>query len=118
VRPVLVVVGGVDTQDSVEVSASDDEDAIEAVAADSPHPALGERVRLRRSDGSPDHLDPLGAEDFVEVAAELRVAVVDQQSVAAPLLAQLRDEFLLGDPRPVGVLRAGDELRAGASLAR
>jgi hypothetical protein len=34
VRPVLVVVGGVDTRDSVEVSASEDEDAIEAVAAE------------------------------------------------------------------------------------
>lgn len=34
VWPVLVVVGGVDTQDSVEVSASEDEDAIEAVTAE------------------------------------------------------------------------------------
>jgi hypothetical protein len=58
VRPVLVVVRGVDTQDSVKVSASDDEDAIEAVAADRPHPTLGECVRVRRSDRSPDHLDP------------------------------------------------------------
>jgi uncharacterized protein (DUF1786 family) len=46
--PVLVVVVGVDVQNSFEVAASEDEDAIEAVAADGAHPALGERVRVRR----------------------------------------------------------------------
>ncbi len=61
------------------MSVSEDQDAIEAVAADGPDPALGECVRVRRSDRRPDHLDPLGAKDLVEGAAELRVAVVDQQ---------------------------------------
>jgi hypothetical protein len=65
------------------VSASENEDAIEAVAADGPHPALSERVRVRRLHRSPDHLDLLRAEDFVEGAAELRVAVMDQQLEAA-----------------------------------
>ena len=59
--------------------ASEDEDAIEAFASDGPHPALGERVRVRRLHGRPDHVDPLGAKDLVEAAAELRVAVMDQQ---------------------------------------
>jgi hypothetical protein len=58
--PVLVVMLGVDAEDSFEVSASDDEDAIEAVAADGAHPALGEGVRVRRSHRSADHLDPVG----------------------------------------------------------
>ena len=94
------------------MAAPDDEDAIEAVAADGSHPALSERVRVWRSNRRPDHLDLLGAEDFVEGAAELRVAIVDQQSELRLMLAQLHGEVasLLGDPRPVRVGCAGDEL--------
>jgi len=87
-RPVFVVVLDVHAQDSLEVSAPEDEDAIEAVAADGAHPALSERICVRRSHRRPDHLDPLGTKDLIEGAAELRVAVVDQQPEAALLLAQ------------------------------
>jgi hypothetical protein len=102
VWPVLVVVLGVDAYHSLEVSAPQDEDAIEAVGADSAYPALGEGACVRRLEWSPDHLDPFGAEDFVEGAAELCVAVMDQQLEAALLLAQLHDEVasLLGLPTP------------------
>jgi len=94
------------------VSASEDEDAIEAVAADGPQPALSECVRVRRPNRRPDHLDPLGAEDFVEGAAELRVAIVDQQLESRLMLAQLHGEIasLLGDPGAVRVGCAGDQL--------
>src|SRR6266540_484459 len=64
------------------MSASEDEDAIEAVAADGPHPALSERVRVRRSNRRPDHLDPLGAEDLVKGATELRVAIVEKSQAS------------------------------------
>ena len=40
---------------------------------------LAERVRVRRPDRRPDHPDALGMEDLVEGAAELRIAVADQQ---------------------------------------
>jgi hypothetical protein len=94
------------------MSASEDEDAIKAIAADGPHPALSERVRVRRSNRRPDHLDPLGAEDFVEGAAELRVTIVDQQLKLRLMLAQLHGEIarLLADPDAVRVGCAGDEL--------
>jgi len=36
-------------------------------------------VRTQRSARRPDHLDPVGAKDLVEGAAELCVTVVDQQ---------------------------------------
>jgi hypothetical protein len=87
------------------VSASKDDHAIEAVAAGGAHPALGEGVRVRRSDRRRDHLDFLGAKDLVEGVAELRVAVVDQQFEAAPLLAQLHDEVpsLLRPHAPSGL---------------
>ena len=48
VRPVLVVVAAVHAQHSFEMSASEDEDPIEAVAADGAYPALGEGVRVLR----------------------------------------------------------------------
>ena len=94
------------------MSSSEDEDAIEAVIADGPHPALSERVRVRCLHRSPDHIDPLGAEDVVEGAAELRVAIMDQQLELRLMLARLHDEVasLLGDPGAVGVGSAGDEL--------
>jgi hypothetical protein len=79
VRPVPVVVLCVHAQDTFEMSASEDEDAIQAVAADRAHPALGVGVRVRGLHGCPDHLDPLGTEDLVESTAELPVAVMDQQ---------------------------------------
>src|SRR6266511_1537052 len=116
VRPVLVVVVGVRAQDSFEVTAPPDEDAIEAVVADRAHPALSERVRVRRLHRRSDHLDAFRAEDFVEGAAELRVAVVDQQSEVASLLADLHDEVasLLRDP---GAVWAGCATNSSRRLA-
>ena len=46
-RPVFVVMLRIDGQDAVEMPASEDKDAIEAVIADGAHPALGEGVRVR-----------------------------------------------------------------------
>jgi hypothetical protein len=64
----------------------------------------------------PDDVDPLGAKDLVEGAAELPVAIMSQQSEQRLLLAQLQDEVasLLGHPGAVGVGRAGDELEAAS----
>src|SRR4029450_3020118 len=94
------------------MSASENENAIEAVAADGAHPALSERVRVRCLHRIPNHLDPLRAEDLVESVAELPIAIMDQQLEAALLLAQLHDGVasLLGDPGAVGVGCTGDEL--------
>ena len=79
VRPVPVVVVGVDAQDAFEMAPSEDEDPIETVAADGAHPALGERVRVRRLDRRPDHLDPYGGEQRVEGASELAVPIAEQE---------------------------------------
>ncbi len=70
----------VDAEHVLEMAAADDEDPVEAVGADGPHPAFGVGVRVRCLDGRVDHLDALGAEDLIEGAAELLVAVVDQES--------------------------------------
>jgi hypothetical protein len=51
VRPVLVVVPRVHAQHSFEMSASENENAIEAVAADGAHAALSERVAFGACSG-------------------------------------------------------------------
>jgi hypothetical protein len=60
------------------VSASEDEDPVEAVGAERSYPAFGVGVRVGRLGRCPDHADALGAEDLIEGVAELRVAVVDE----------------------------------------
>ena len=77
--PVGVVVLYVDAQDMLELTAARDQDPVEAVAADGADPALGERVRVRRPKWGADDLDAFALEDVIEGAAELAVAVVDQE---------------------------------------
>ena len=84
---VFVVVPAVDAEHVFEMSATDDEDPIEALGADGPHPAFGVGVRVWRLERRADHLDPLGAEDLVEGVAELLVAIVNEESEGLVLSA-------------------------------
>ena len=74
-----VVVLDVDGQDVFEVAAPDDQQPVETLVADGTDEALGVGVQLRGADRRVDHLDPFAAEDLVEGAAELAVAVVEQE---------------------------------------
>jgi hypothetical protein len=58
-----VVVAAVDAEHVFEVAAAEDEEPVEAVGANRPHPAFGVGVRVRRLDRRPNHLDALGAEN-------------------------------------------------------
>jgi hypothetical protein len=75
-----VVVVDVNAQDALELPAAADQEPVEAVAADGADPAFGERVCLWRAKWGADDLDAFAAENIVEVAAELAVAVVDQDA--------------------------------------
>jgi hypothetical protein len=75
-----VVVVDVDAEHLLKLSPTDDQDPVESVAADGAHPALGERVRLRRPERCADDLDALASEDLVEDTAELAVSVVNQEA--------------------------------------
>ena len=110
-RPVLVVVAAVDAEHVLEMTAADDEDPVEAVGAHCAHPTLGEGVRVRGLNWRADDLDALGAEDLIEGVAELRVAIVDEESERV-LVAELHDEVarLLGNPASVRIRAAGDVL--------
>src|SRR5215216_5484831 len=101
----------VDAEDVLEVAASEDEDAVEAVGTERSYPAFGVGVRVRRLDRCADHLDALGAEDLVEGVAEFGVTVVDEKPEGA-LIAEVDDEVarLLCHPAPVGIRGGGDVL--------
>src|SRR5438094_658869 len=101
----------VDAEHVLEMAAAEDEDPVEAVGADCAHPTLGEGVRVRGLNWRADDLDALGAEDFVECVAELRVAIVDEEPEGV-LVSELHGEVarLLGDPAAVWVRAAGDVL--------
>jgi hypothetical protein len=79
VRSVLVVVPHVDAKHTLEMTAADDQEMVEALAADGANPALGMRIRIRCSHRRPDNLAAAGAKDLVEPTSELRVAVMDQE---------------------------------------
>jgi hypothetical protein len=59
VWPVLVVVPAIDAEHVLEMHAAEDEDAVEAIGAESPDPALGVGVGVRGLDRRADHPDAL-----------------------------------------------------------
>src|SRR5438093_5526643 len=109
-----VVVIGVDAQDALERPAADDQEPVEAVAADRADPAFGERVRLRRPKRGADDLDAFASEDVVEGVAEFAVAVVDQEAGRRRARVQRPGELpsLLDDPAAFRVRRAAGEVDA------
>ncbi len=72
-----VVMDGVDAEHCFEVAAAEDQQPVETFGADGANEALGVGVCLRGANRRVDDIDPFAAEDLVECAAELAVAVVD-----------------------------------------
>jgi hypothetical protein len=107
VRSVLVVMRHVRGKDVLEAGAANDEDPIEALAADAADPAFGVRPRLRRSDRRLDHKYALGAEDFVEVAGEFGVSITEEKPQAETVVVERHEQVarLLGHPAAVWVRR-------------
>jgi hypothetical protein len=79
VRPVSVVVGGVEAEHVLEMAAVDDQNPVEALAAEGADPTLGIGVRVWGSDGRADDLYILTAEDVIESATEFAIAIVEQE---------------------------------------
>src|SRR5712692_1911446 len=95
-----VVVVEEDAQDVLEVASVHDQEPVEAFGAGGADEALCDRVRVRRSNGRLDDLDPFACEDGVEVAGELAVAIADQEANRPRWLLERPGELarLLGDP--------------------
>jgi hypothetical protein len=106
-------------QNRSQVAAAENEESVEALAADRPDPAFGVRPRLRRPHGSLDHANAVGVEDLVELASELAVPVTDQKPWPDVLLVELHQQIarLLGNPTTVRVGRdPGDPDTPGRQL--
>src|SRR5947209_714157 len=85
-----VVMLAIDAEQVVEVTAAEDQATVETVAPQRAYPALGVRVRVRRLHRRVDDLDRLAAEDVVEAAAELAVAIMDQEAERLPAGRRVR----------------------------
>jgi hypothetical protein len=105
VRPVLVEMPDVSGEHVVEVAAAEDQQPVEALAADASDPALGVRSRLGCPYRRLDDTDAFGAEDLIEVTAELAVAVTDEEPRTDAFVVELHQQVarLLGHPAAVRV---------------
>src|SRR5215211_1058483 len=89
------------------MAPADDEEPVEALPADAAHPAFGVRSRLRRPYRRLDDTDAFGAEDLIEVTAELAVAVTDEKPRPDAVVVEVHQQVahLLGHPAAVRVGR-------------
>src|SRR5947207_7898449 len=116
VRSVAVVVPRVLGQDLPEVLLANNQQVVEALAAQCSCESSRERVRPRRPDGSLDDPRAVPGEYLVEYRGELAVAVADQEFELAGAFAELHEQVagLLGGPRPGGVCGDAQDAHAGS----
>src|SRR6058998_994857 len=115
-RPLAVVVVDADTQHAFEMTAVQDQQPVQTFGAHASNEALRNCVRLRRPHRRLHDPDALAAEDLVEGAAVLAVAVTDQETRA--LVGEVEGEVarLLGDPGARWVSRAAGQPDAPARV--
>src|SRR5262245_53059069 len=116
-RPSGVVVPYVDAENVLELAAADDQEPVEALAADAADPALDVRVGVRRPNRRADAPDAFAGEDGIERGGELAVAVVDKEAHLAAALVEVDQQVarLLQHPSGVWVPRAGEVLDAATA---
>jgi RimJ/RimL family protein N-acetyltransferase len=114
--PPVVVMVHVDAEDVLEVAAADDQEPVEALAADAADPALRVGVRVRRPHRRPDDFDAFAGEGGIERCGELAVAVVNEEAHLAATIVEVHQQvarLLPLRPARVSVFRTG---RAGTSV--
>jgi hypothetical protein len=96
---------------------TEDQQSVEALAADAADPALDVRVRVRRPDRRPDDPHAFAGEDRIERRRELAVSIVNQEAHRAVAIVEVHQQVarLLQHPGRVGVTRAGDVLDTAAA---
>lgn len=92
-RPLRVVVPGVDAENPIKVSSTTHHDPVQAFPSYCPDEALGDRVGLRRADRGEDDPRPLGLEHLIERARVLGVAVSDQEARGRLSVVQVGQEL-------------------------
>jgi hypothetical protein len=99
----------VDAEDVVEMAAVEDQKPVETLGADRFYEAFCDRVCLGRPRRRLHDPDTFGAEDLVERAAVLAVAVADQEARPLEQSGEAEVRGLLRNPLAVGVCRAARE---------
>jgi hypothetical protein len=107
----------VHAEDVLELAAAEDQQPVEAFAADAADPALHARVRVRRLHGRAENLDVLGGQQGVKGTRELRVAIVDQEPHPPLAVVEMHQQIarVLQHPRRVRLARAREVLDAAAA---
>ena len=98
VRALGVVVVDVDAEHAFEVSAVEDQQPVEALCTHGTDEAFSDSVRLWCADRGADDPDLFAAEDLVEGAGVLAVAVADQETDLLLDEEEAEVASLLGDP--------------------
>jgi hypothetical protein len=80
VRPVAVVVGHKDGEDSLEVLLVPDQQPIETLRADGAHEPLGNSVCLRGAKRRADDLNPTASKHLIKTGGEFLVAVANEEA--------------------------------------
>src|SRR5262249_24655893 len=114
VWPMLVEVLNVGREGVLEVALAEDQEPVKTLAADASDPALGMRSSLRRPHWRLHHPDARGAEDLVEVAGELAVAVTDEEPRPDALGVELHEQVARLLVHPAAVRVGGDAGEADA----
>ena len=108
----VVVIDELD-EDALEVAFVSDEEPVQTLGPHSANESFGERVRARCAHWRLYDSGAYRSQHLVEGTNELRVAIADQELVAAMLVLETRCEIarLLGDPSPDRTLgsRGGDQ---------
>jgi hypothetical protein len=120
VRALGVVAVDVAAEHAFEVSAVEDQQPVEALCTHGTDEAFGDSVRLWCADRGADDPDLFAAEDLVEGAGVLAVAVAVADQETDLLLGEEEAEVasLLGDPASVGVGGTAGEVDAPVCRAR
>jgi hypothetical protein len=113
--PVPVVMGGVNAEHALELAAADDKGPVEALAPERADSALGVGGGVWRSDRRADDRHAFAAEDLVEAAVKLAVAVVEEEAKGLLAIVEEHKQVarLLCDPATIGlaVLATNSTLR-------
>jgi hypothetical protein len=115
-RPLRVVVADVDAEDGFEVATVEDQQPVETLRTDGSDEALGDGVRSRRPHRRLLGPDALAAENLVEGAAVLAVALADQEAHTPIAEVVTKLARLLGDPGAARVRRPAREPDATARM--
>src|SRR6266516_5513556 len=79
VRPLIVVVPHVLVENALKMTPTPEQRPVQTLLPDRPHPALRDRVGVRRLDRGLDNLDAVADEDIIEGPSELAVPVANKE---------------------------------------